>query len=396
VALILNDEALETEDKEFRRYFEKVVDASLKFEPSAEECARIAIDPSSDAAKLLAESCTKLGISNMRLIKRIERSVRQVSPLLARFDDQVLKNAVKTLALLGWCAFDPDNAPSLAFLRKKGYADVLGPSKAKVSEREAAWNALLGDYGFTNMDEFDNVLLNGVQNGFFNSTPLIALASELDKQFKANKLNSTCSDAWELYHGSFENNEEEVLTAIYEASVRNIESLGIGTLSGTVSLLRDLGRTKQASELIQLCLESRGNEREDFNISNLNITGEPLNQEVLSAFNAKYASLADHRDPKRLLLSIQTSWNPKDIDTLAAMPVDDYYEVLKNTNGKELRAILKAIFQFDSIGNASHSMKEIPNKARIALKRIGQESAINAHRVRRYGIEVESDAPERD
>ena len=33
-------------------------------------------------------------------------------------------------------------------------------------------------------------------------------------------------------------------------------------------------------------------------------------------------------------------------------------------------------------------MKDISKRAKDALKRIGQESAINAHRVKTYGIEL--------
>jgi len=70
----------------------------LKFAPSAQERARIALATDGETNKLLAESCVALGISNIRLIKRIERSVRQVETMLKGFDEQVLKLAVKSLA----------------------------------------------------------------------------------------------------------------------------------------------------------------------------------------------------------------------------------------------------------------------------------------------------------
>lgn len=53
--LILNDEALEEDEAEFRKYLEKVVDATLKFQPSAEDCARIALTQDSEISKLLAK-----------------------------------------------------------------------------------------------------------------------------------------------------------------------------------------------------------------------------------------------------------------------------------------------------------------------------------------------------
>ncbi len=84
VALILNDEALEEDREEFQKYLEKVVDTSLKFAPSAQEAASIAIPTGGKTNTLVAEGCVKLGISNIRLIKRIERSVHQVEPASGR------------------------------------------------------------------------------------------------------------------------------------------------------------------------------------------------------------------------------------------------------------------------------------------------------------------------
>lgn len=120
VALILNEDALENDVEEFRKYREKVVDISLKFEPSPEECARIALAGDTKAVKLLAENCVMFGISNIRLIKRLERIVRGIEILLAEFDEQVLRQAVQSLTLLTWSVYEPGTAPSLDYLLKRG------------------------------------------------------------------------------------------------------------------------------------------------------------------------------------------------------------------------------------------------------------------------------------
>jgi hypothetical protein len=49
---------------------------------------------------------------------------------------------------------------------------------------------------------------------------------------------------------------------------------------------------------------------------------------------------------------------------------------------------LDACLQFDRIANATIPMKEISKRAKQALKRIGQESAINALRVKKYGVDA--------
>src|SRR5579859_1160377 len=189
VVLILNDEALDAEKSEdFRRYFEKVIDTHLRFAPTPEESARIALDVAHETGKLIGECCVKLRIANIRLIKKIERSVEKIEPLLKRFDPQVLTQAIPSLVLFAWCVYEPDSAPSIEYLRKRRSVVDLKPRKEKtVSESEAAWNALLDAYQFGHMDDFDAALLDGVKNGFFDEALLTQHASVLDAQIRKGK-----------------------------------------------------------------------------------------------------------------------------------------------------------------------------------------------------------------
>ena len=56
VSLILNDEALEEDKKDFDAYYEKVVDTSLSFAPTPTECAQIALTPNCGALHPMGES----------------------------------------------------------------------------------------------------------------------------------------------------------------------------------------------------------------------------------------------------------------------------------------------------------------------------------------------------
>lgn len=47
-----------------------------------------------------------LGISNIRVIKKIERAVAQSEPTLKTFDPLVFDQAVQSLSLLGWSVFE--------------------------------------------------------------------------------------------------------------------------------------------------------------------------------------------------------------------------------------------------------------------------------------------------
>jgi hypothetical protein len=249
VCLILNDEVFDSgEDKDFRKYLEKVVDSSLKFEPSPEECVRIAITGQSEEETLLAKFCVSLGISNIRLIKRIERSVRMVKPSLDKLDKQVLRQAVQSLVLLGWSMYEPQRAPSLEYLLKRRSENPFEMNKdSNAPESDAAWNALLDAYGFLTMDEFDVVLLNGVKNGFFDRHLIEERGSELDKRFKTAALDNSFQRAWAMYHDSFDDNTQDVLDAIYQSFLDDVRSITPLNLSGTVTLFKDLERPDLAA-----------------------------------------------------------------------------------------------------------------------------------------------------
>lgn len=390
VALILNDEALEDET-EFRKYYEKVVDTSLKFAPSSEECARIALSDVTKAGKLLAENCVMLGISNIRLIKKVERSVRGVEKLLAEFDEQVLKQAVQSLTLFGWSIYEPDSSPPLDYLKRRG-TDYFGVDKSKtVSETEAAWNALLDAYGFTGMDEFDLALLDGVRNGFFDPSLVRRLASVLNDKIKATNLDRSFLDAWEMYHDSFDDNQDEVLDAMYQSFSKAVSYITPLNMSSTVALFKALGRPEQAAEMIKRFVESRGSERELFDLRNYPFADGVSDPDVIKAFNDKHATFKDEINPTTILFRMAdtNSWNPEDMTTLSTLAVADYYQIFRSEKGSDLRKAIKACLQFDRILNATAEMREISKRAKEALKQIGQESPINARRVKAYGVEVD-------
>ena len=403
VCLILNDEALEEDQVDFRRYLEKVVDTSLRFAPSPAECVRIALTRKGEVDKALGEYCIALGISNIRLIKRIERSVRKVEPMLGEFHKQVLRQAVQSLVLLGWAVHEPSRAPSMDYLLKRRAEDFFGAELGvTVPENEAAWNALLDAYGFLFMDELDLVLLDGVRNGFFDSSLVTKHALELDKKAKSAELDSSFQHAWRMYHDSFADDQEEVLKAIYQSFIDDVHNITPLNLNGTVTLFKELGRPDQAKEIIQHYVASRGEERELFNLRKHLFMAEVTDPEVVGAFTDKYATYKQSRENPEAILSRMAGtngWNPEDITILSSLSVDEYYSIFKRSKGHDLHQVLGACLQFDNIGNASAEMREISKMAKSALRQIGEESPINARRVKRYGIEVgaaETEAPSRE
>ena len=193
IALILNDEALGNEKGDFEKYFEKVIDVSFRFEPSPQESARIAFRGNDDLGQQMMRFCVQLGISNIRLLKKIERAVRLVAPTLQKHDKRVLEQAIQSLSLFGWSLFEPAKAPSVEFLRRKRSSGLFGQDEEKLNEKEAAWNAMLDAYQFTSLDDLDNALLKGIQDGYFDMSEIEKCASTMDEQIASDRLNQSFS-----------------------------------------------------------------------------------------------------------------------------------------------------------------------------------------------------------
>jgi hypothetical protein len=384
IALILNEEALGQDKADFNKYFEKVIDVSFNFAPSPEESARIAFQSNDDIDQQLSRFCVQLGISNIRLLKKIERAVRLVAPVLQKHDKKVLGQAIQSLSLFGWCIFEPAKAPSLEFLIRKRSSGLFGLDKGKLSDKEAAWNAMLDAYQFTSLDDLDNVLLKGIQDGYFDTDEIDSSASKMDDQISADSISQSFSQAWDAYHDSFSTDENAVLDPIYKAFFKGIEHISPVNLDGTVRLFKGAGREKGASEMIGAYVKKHAEEKPLFDLKNYPFRDLITDPDVIEAFKKRLATFKDARDPVVVLLSIgrTQSWNPQDLTMLSALSVDDYYRIFKSITGDDLRHVVKACL----IDNGSPEMKSIGENAKEALRRIGKESPINAMRVKRYGL----------
>jgi hypothetical protein len=387
VVLILNDEALEQErDKgDFKTYLEKVVDTFLKFEPSAQECANIALTTGTETDTLLAECCVTLGISNIRVIRKIERAVRRVEPILRNFDSQVLRQAVQSLALFGWSVYEPIRAPSIEYLNSRVSRVFTDKEKESAPENEVAWDALLDVYDFMSFDEFDLVLLSGIEKGVFDPIMIDQKGSSLDTKVKAEKASGSFQKAWGVFHQSFADNQEEVLNTIYQAALANIQYMTAVDLNGTVWLMKGLGRPERATELINLYIATRGDDRPSFDLANHPFKDHIRDGDIIAAFKDRYMQFKDKRSPDSILLSIAKThgWNEVDVGTLSALSSDDLYNVFKNLEGPDLRKIVDTCLEFGGFAGSS-PYAEISKRAKEALQRLADESTLNALRVGTY------------
>ncbi len=392
VVLIFNEDVFEQEEsKEFKRYVEKVAEYNIQFAPSAADCVSIALPEQTDVNRWISSGCISLGLSNIRLIKRIAWLALLIEPIFKDFDPSVLEASIRLLALLVWCTYaTEEGAPTIDFLKTRRFQSWMGTLKQPdLSAQEQGWNRLLDEYGFNRMEEIDLILLDGIKRGYFDEDSLAKYAATEDAKVKTAKRRNEFTDAWSLFHGSFKNNEEEVLAELYSGLKKNLEYADPANANAVISLLKDLGHPDKAKELIELYVQ-RNKERSFFDLSQYPFAELITDEEFKAAFDAKFKSFKDERPVTEILKNLATGggWSPEDIAALERLTVDDFYNLFMETEGDELSRIVNGSLTFRNIGNAGSELKAISQRAVDALVRIGKVSKLNERRLMKYKIGV--------
>jgi len=391
VVLLLNDEELDGEaKKDFDKQLEKVIDMKMVFDPTPCETAEIGINKENNFYGEFVHISNALGIVNIRVIKKIERLLERLVVLLKKHDERIFKAALPSVVLMGWSIYQPQIAPPLEFIKNFNRFDGLLGDKKDLPEKEKNWRLLLSSINFYLFDELDQLIYESVQRGYFDPESIEKIANDLDKKYKLQDKDASFHSAWDKYYHSFKNNGDEVLDDMYNALKSGVEAISPMNFDVTLSLFRKFGRDKQADEMIQFYMTQRNEDPEFYDPSRA-IFLELKDENLKKAFKNKLESFKDDRGPKEILLKIsqQRGWNPEDIKKLAQTASDHFYALFKELDGVELNIIVTQSLKFGAYGNASEEMKLISANAALALKRVGEESAINRERIRAYGINLD-------
>ena len=387
VVLLLNKEGLADNLPNYERYLEKTADQAIVFEPSPDESARIALSEQDPPDAELAKCVIKLGITNIRVIRRIRKFLSHIEPRFAAWHEDTIKQAIQSLALFGWSIFEPEFAPSVSAIRSYNRYQGLFDDDAATDEGRSVLNHLMQSYGFSGVDDFDEVLISGVQKGAFDVQKLETEAESLNIRFRNAEARNHISEPWNLFGGSFEDNSAEIEAAIRAAVDGYAGLVQPSEINSFYELLCDLGRDQAAEEVLSSYMEQQVDRpRGFFEPSSHPSFSRRANANVLAAFEAALAERPLERNPVEVLSGIETNsgWDPEDIGFLASLTSGQLVELYKSLECEQLRIIIMASLRFVDANSGPESYQQFGGRVRRALETIAEESDINAMRVRGY------------
>jgi hypothetical protein len=335
IVLLLNDEQLEDRDQ-FQGYLEKVVDLNLRYAPSSAESIDIALKDvkgGTEAMKTLVhERARKLGIDNIRVIRKIYRLVSFIEPMLQNFDPQVLNSVASSLVLFGWAHYQPELSPSIDFLKDKRSFWPQDRNEKDPNPKKTEWRLLLEEYGYRYTDAFDLVLMQGVADGYFHQESVDKHANALNERTASEKAHAELHDAWRAYHRSFTNTAEEVIEPLYECFIKNAHFFSLNDLNSLINLARVLNFPDLATDMLKRYIEVKKDIRGAFDLGDLYITREDdLAEDVREAFlAASRQQMPKHGVDEMFMKLAKDGYNAEINDQIAALPIEEYIRVFKD------------------------------------------------------------------
>lgn len=399
VVLLLNEDGLGEQGPKYREYLEKVVDQAIKFEPTPQESSRAALDKPDPLGDLLLKKTERLGITNIRVIRRIRRFLSHIEPQLAGLHIGVTETVIHSMALLGWCVFEPKLAPNLEQVQRYNrFSGLFSEKKSSLESKKVG--QFLHAYGFGEFDEVDSILLAGLKAGAFEFSKLQAALAEMDQKLSKSDARQAIAKPWSILGESFDDVESEFKTALIESVEKYAADMSPGELDDVLSTLKELGDATSADRLLQVYMEAQVDRAREFFSLSSHTMSRPLDPKIVAEFDAKLATMPLTREPAEILRKIDKnkSWNPDDETFLSALSIDDYYNMLKGVRGDDLRSVVHAGLLFSEFQEKNPAHKEIGQNMKAALARLGSENGLNLLRVRPYlgreEEEREADTPE--
>ena len=227
------------------------------------------------------------------------------------------------------------------------------------------FHKFLWSLGFYDIEPFDIKIYEFIKNGFFDLN-FDQIANEYNKKFQRGTKQYRYEESWIVgFHGSLEDNGDEVVGEIYRTFIDGIEVMTIRNLSSTYSLLNDYGWNDKANEIKNLYYENHKNDKEKFNLY------EADNQEMKNFCKDSLQKIKLNNRPNIEIAVenfLKNKNNPDNDDYLRQLSEEEFYKFFKNEESK--------IDNHNKLSLAEHF-----DNVKSTLKKIGKESKINKLRI---------------
>ncbi len=388
VIAILNTDALSEEDrKQYDAFREKVFHFEIKYDPNPSDCSNLVFGSGDSSLVRAGVYSRRLGITNIRILQRIKSAIETLTPYAQNLDNKVLEQIISSSVILCWCYNNKEgDAPPYDYIKNLGYADFISTRDNERGSLEEKWKDILTDYRYRTSDSLDLEICFFLENGYVAEERFKNAAAERSAAAMQERAQGAFSDIWDLYHGSFRNNQDELLETITLRLRDSAKWISLNNVNGVISLLRELKEDTVANTCADIWIDANrpAGDRD------LESYGLPIDA-IFKGKLLEFMSASEKRPTLAEIISKisdDTGWRKTEEQVLAEAKIEDYYDFFISTEGKQLHSYVKACLRFGTFANASEQQLLIAQKAEAALQKLATASQLNRVRVSSFGIKL--------
>ncbi|MEZ9450671.1 hypothetical protein AB4184_24985 [Vibrio splendidus] len=384
IVLLLNEDAGDETFADYRKYKEKIIDKQLHFEPTAEQCFDAVWSGDLEFKEFIKDCCVGLKIKNMRVLKKVIEHIKEFLELVEGFDGSIKKQVIHTTVVLSWCYYchgsNEENIPSFEYAasQAKFFNKDRGTDKP---DKKQKWGDILASYGYQHTDDIDASVAKGIQQGFVDKTQLLPLCQEKQKEIDVRNKSTSWDDAWKLFHGSFNMDEDEVAKAFEKGARDIVSTTTCSQYSDGLKVLRVIGKKELADELMELFITKHSGNPEKFNLSNFSTNPFGVKDKKFEQrLKQEYKIVAPEMtvDEVLTLRRGSSSYNDSEAKVLNKLSTEQIYDLFMSFKGEEVTDYIR-VFKL-----LSNSSPELGKKVKEALDRIAGLSDLNKDRMAKF------------
>ncbi|MEZ8760375.1 P-loop NTPase fold protein [Vibrio splendidus] len=390
IVILLNEDAPGIE--EYFHYKEKIVDRHIEFAPNSQYCIDIAISGSKHFEQIELH-CTRLDIRNIRVLRRIEWHINEILKHTEIYDSTIQEQAIAITIFLCWSynlhGSDPHNIPHFSYLYKQmketdetedEILDLIQIDTPQTSETETTrWKNRITSFGLDCSDLLTHVIADSVLKGYVDIIKLQSICSGKQEQIENERKISTYTDVWNIYHGSFDDNLEDVVNAIKLSLRKSATVITPEQYGSLIKLLKDSGHPELAKELTDFYIAENKHLPERLNTYNsYNMPDKEFSDQVQAAHDV----FKTKETPEMRLARIAESktYNKADVAELEKLTEDQLFDLFKSFSGDSLTYNIRACLM------VADDSELLMRNSKSALMKIGSESPLNKLRLSKFNL----------
>ncbi len=164
--LLLNTDRLDDQQQAWRTLYEKVIDRQIVLKPTPADALAVAFtDRPHPFAQAIAPAVERLGLTNIRVIRRIADVMSRLSPITDDADPALIERIVPSVVLMSAIHFRAlRDAPPLDYVAAFDHLASF-MARGRKSPQELAWDELILRAGIRHPGAFERILQRLLETG---------------------------------------------------------------------------------------------------------------------------------------------------------------------------------------------------------------------------------------